>query len=90
MRPTRNAGGTERSAINETCDFCVRGIVEEKRVTVDLRWGGTLVIVEYVQATVCNECGERSYTASVVRQMEQMATEGRPEKALHVPVVTLA
>jgi hypothetical protein len=37
---------------------------------------------------VCNECGERYYSAPVVRQMEQIAKEGRKEKELQVPVVS--
>ena len=63
--------------------------MEGKRVTVDFRWGGKLVIIENVPAKVCNEYGERYYAASVVRQMEQMAKEGRKEKELMVPVATL-
>ena len=90
MRSTSNVGDTDRAAMPEPCYFCVRGTVEEKRVTVALRWGGTLVIIENVPATVCNACGERSYAASVVRHMEPLAKEGRQEPELHVPVVTLA
>ena len=90
MRSTSTVGDTDRAAMHEPCYFCLRGIVEEKRVTVDFRWGGKLVIIENVPAKVCNECVERYYAASVVRQMEQLAKEGRKEKELHVPVVTLA
>ncbi len=73
----------------ETCYFCSRGILEEKRVRVDFRWGDQLVIIENVPAKVCNECGERYYAAKVVRQMEQIAKEGRVERELQVPVVAL-
>ena len=89
MRSAQDVGVAGRSAINETCYFCLRGILEEKCVTVDFRWGGKLMIIEHVPAKVCNECGERYYAAGVVRQMEQMAKEGRKEHELHVPVVTL-
>jgi YgiT-type zinc finger domain-containing protein len=75
---------------DEGCYFCSRGILQEKRVTVDFRWGKRLVIIENVPARVCNECGERYYAARVVRQMEQVAKKGRREKELRVPVVTLA
>ena len=57
---------------------------------MDLRWGGKLMLIEPVPAKVCNACGERSYAASGVRQMEQMTQEGRKEKELYVPVATLA
>lgn len=73
----------------ETCYFCMRGIVEEKYVTVDFRWGDKLVIIENVPAKVCNECGERYYAAKVVRQMEQLAKQERKERELRVPVMTL-
>ncbi len=72
----------------ETCYFCQRGIVAAKTVTVDFRWGDKLVIIENVPAKVCNECGERYYAATVVRQMEQLAQEDRRDKGLYVPVVT--
>ena len=72
------------------CYFYWRGIVEEKRVTVDFRWGGKLMIIENVPAKVCNACGERYYAANVVQQMEQLAKEGSKEPELHVSVVTLA
>ena len=90
MRSTSNVGNTDRAAMPEPCYFCWRGIVEEKRVTVDLRGGGMLVSLENVPAKVCHECGERYYAASVVRQMEQLTKAGRKEPELHVPVVTLA
>ena len=59
MRSASNVGSTGRSEVTETCDFCVRGILEEKHVTVDFRWGGKLMIIEHVPAKVCHECGER-------------------------------
>jgi len=73
----------------ETCYFCSRGILEEKHVTVDFRWGEQLVIIENVPAKACNECGERYYAAKVVRQMEQIAKERRKEREIRVPVVEM-
>lgn len=88
MRPKKN--GVTKGKINTpgTCYFCARGVLEEKQVTVDFRWGKQLTIIENVPAKVCNECGERYYSALVVRQMEQIAKEGRKEKELQVPVVS--
>ena len=74
----------------DTCYFCQRGVVEERMVTVDFRWGKKLVIIENVPARVCNECGERYYAAGVVRQMERVAKAGAPAKEVPVPVVTWA
>ena len=90
MKPRRNVAAKDRANAPETCYFCTRGVLEEKRVTVDFRWGDKLTIIENVPAKVCNECGERYYTAKVVRQMEQLAKEGRKEKELQVPVVSWA
>ncbi len=73
----------------EICYFCGRGILEEREVTVDFRWGKKLVIIEDVPARVCMECGEQYYAADVVKQMEQIAKEDRRDRELHVPVVTL-
>ncbi|HXF06494.1 MAG TPA: type II toxin-antitoxin system MqsA family antitoxin [Blastocatellia bacterium] len=63
--------------------------MEERQVTVDFRWGDYLVIIQDVPAKVCNECGERYYTAEVVRQMERIAKEGQRDKEIQVPVVAL-
>ena len=87
---TRN-GSKERNQprAGETCYFCSRGILEEKHVTVDFRWGEQLVIIENVPAKACNECGERYHAAKVVRQMEQIAKERRKEREIRVPVVEM-
>ncbi len=89
MDPLRNTKTESEAKAGETCYFCSRGILEERRVTVDFRWGDRLVIIENVPAKVCNECGERYYTAKVVREMEQIAKEERKERELCVPVVAL-
>lgn len=73
----------------ETCYFCKKGILEDKRVTVDFRWGSKLIIIEEVPAKVCNECGEKYYSAKISREMEKIAIEGKMEKVIEVPLVTL-
>ena len=78
----------DQDLADDTCYFCTRSILEDKRVTVDFRWGNKLTIIENVPARVCNECGERSYVAQVVRQMEHLAKEGPKEKEVQVPVVS--
>lgn len=84
-------GSKERNwpRAGETCYFCSRGILEEKHVTVDFRWGEQLVIIENVPSRVCNECGESYYAAKVVRQMEQIAKERRKEREIRVPVAAI-
>jgi len=73
----------------ETCYFCRKGILENKKVTVDFRWGDKLFVIEEVPAKVCNECGEKYYSAEVSRAMEKIAIEGKKEKVIEVPLARL-
>ena len=73
----------------ETCYFCHKGILEDKKVTVDFRWGDKLTVIEKVPAKVCNECGEKYYSAEVSKEMEKIAIEGKKERVIEVPLVRL-
>lgn len=73
----------------ETCYFCRKGILEDRKVTVDFRWGSKLIVIEEVPAKVCNECGEKYYSAEVSREMEKIATEEKKEKVIEVPLARL-
>ena len=73
----------------KTCYFCGKGILEDKKVKVDFRWGDKLIVIEEVPAKVCNECGEKYYSAEVSREMEKIAIEGKKEKIIEVPLVRL-
>jgi YgiT-type zinc finger domain-containing protein len=83
---TRLQGGYNKM---ETCYFCKKGVLEDKKVTVDFRWGSKLIVIEEVPAKVCNECGEKYYSAEVSREMEKIATEGKMEKGIEVPLARL-
>jgi len=74
----------------ETCYFCRKGILEDRKVTVDFRWGSKLIVIEEVPAKVCNECGEKYYSAEVSREMERIAAEGKKGKVIEVPLVKLS
>ena len=73
----------------EICYFCKKGVLENKKVTVDFRWGSKLIVIEEVPAKVCNECGEKYYSAQVSREMEKIAEEGKKEKMIEVPLARL-
>jgi len=73
----------------ETCYFCKKGILEDKKVTVDFRWGSKLIVIEEVPSKVCNECGEKYYSAEVSREMEKIATIGKGERVIKVPLARL-
>lgn len=72
-----------------TCYVCGKGILEDRIVTVDFRWGRKLIVIEDVPAKVCNECGERYYSADVSRRMEKIAIEGKKERTIEVPLARL-
>jgi len=47
----------------EMCHFCQKGILEDRAVTVDFRWRDKMIVMEEVPAKVCNESGEKYYSA---------------------------
>lgn len=68
------------------CSFC-GGKVMEKKIQVDYRTGDELVVFENVPAGVCRQCGEKYYTAKVVKVLEQMARDKTiAGRIIHVPV----
>ncbi len=73
----------------ETCYFCRKGILEDRKVTVDFRWGDKLIVIEEVPAKVWNECGEKYYSAEVSREMDKIAVERKKEKVIEVPLIRL-
>ncbi len=75
--------------VREKCYFCGKGILEKKRVTVDFRWGDKLMVIEKVPAKVCNECGEKYYSAEVSREMERIIKEDIADHEMKVPVAKM-
>jgi len=69
------------------CHFC-GGEVVEKRVTVDYRWGESLLaVIANVPAGVCQICGEQYFKAEVIKEMEKLGhSHEEPERVIHVPV----
>lgn len=64
--------------------------MEDKAVTVDLRVGDELFIVEHVPATVCVHCGERVFTPEITRRLQSLAKQrSDPSRTLTVPVFSL-
>mgnify|MGYP000417960767 CR=1 FL=1 len=74
----------------ESCYFCKTGVLVDKYVTVDFRWGDKLVIIENVPAKVCNECGERYYSANISRKMEEIAIQQKADRFVQVPLANLS
>ena len=57
---------------HDPCESC-GGPIEQRKVRVDHRWKGALIVVEKVPVGVCQNCGERYYDASVLRKLDLMA-----------------
>ncbi|RPJ10767.1 MAG: type II toxin-antitoxin system MqsA family antitoxin [Deltaproteobacteria bacterium] len=56
----------------EKCYFC-KGKVVQQQITVDYRWGDTLVVIKDVPAAVCQQCGEKYLSSDVYKELERMA-----------------
>jgi YgiT-type zinc finger domain-containing protein len=56
----------------EKCHFC-QGKVVQHHITVDYRWGDTLIVIKDVPARVCQQCGEKYLSSDVYKELEEMA-----------------
>ncbi len=71
------------------CLVCHQLMVE-RNVTLDLRTGEELLVIEEVPATVCENCGEQVFTPEVTRQVQAIAKERKgAARTIVVPVFSL-
>jgi YgiT-type zinc finger domain-containing protein len=56
----------------DKCYFC-RAKVLEQQITIDYRWGDTLVVIKDVPAGVCQQCGEKYLESDVYKELERLA-----------------
>ncbi|MFH1702705.1 MAG: type II toxin-antitoxin system MqsA family antitoxin [Nitrospirota bacterium] len=56
----------------DKCYFC-KGKVVQQQVTIDYRWGDTLVVIRDVPAGVCQQCGEKYLSSDVYKELEKLA-----------------
>ena len=69
------------------CYFC-QGKVKQEIIDVDFRWGTTLKVIRDVPAEVCQQCGERYFSAGTYKAMEQLGAS--PHRATeHIEVDVL-
>lgn len=61
------------------CGFC-GGKVVERRLTMNLEFGGRLYQFENVPMGRCTECGERVFKVAVAKQLEHLAHSRSPVK----------
>ena len=74
------------------CHVCGEHI-EERRINLDFRIRGKLIVVEDVPAGVCTQCGEKVVRAEVGRQIARILEDSkrlRRARTLSVPVIHFA
>ena len=67
------------------CSFC-QGVVKPSRVKVDMWWKKKLYVFENVPAGVCQQCGEKYFTAKVAKDMEASIRRNRFKRFMEVPI----
>lgn len=71
----------------EKCQFCT-GNLEDRKTNVDMRVNGELIIFEDVPAKVCDQCGEKYFSADVYAEIEKMVKKKQEiKKEVLVPVM---
>lgn len=76
---------------SDFCEYCNAPIENgDKLVTVYRHRKGRHFIFERVPARVCARCGERYFSAGVVREMDRlMQKRSQPGPTVSVPVIAL-
>ena len=75
---------------HEMCEYC-DGKLIDKLVTITHRWKDTWVVIENVPVHVCQSCGERYFSALVLKKIERIArSRAQPKRTLTVPVRSFA
>lgn len=73
----------------ETCECC-GGPMEDRYVTLHRKWKGQYILIEHVPAGVCQECGNRCFSANVLKTVEESIRGRRPaEREVVVPVYAM-
>lgn len=71
------------------CYFC-GGKTRIKKTIVDFRWGDKLYVVENVPVEICEQCGERYYSAKVSQKLDKLVLNEKQVKksltTIEVPV----
>jgi YgiT-type zinc finger domain-containing protein len=67
------------------CYYC-GGKVTEKLIEVDFHWKGQFYLFENVPAGVCEQCGEKYFTAEVSENLDKLVELPVVHRTLTVPV----
>jgi YgiT-type zinc finger domain-containing protein len=67
------------------CYFC-GGEVVERVIELEYRWKGRLYIIEDVPAGICQQCGEKYFTAQVSEAIDRSVEAKEIKRTVSVPV----
>ncbi len=74
----------------EDCSYC-GGRVAERKVQKVCYWGEKITaIMDNVPTGVCEQCGEKYYRASVLKQIEKKVKNRRKMSMIKIPLVKYA
>ncbi|MGQ9627705.1 MAG: type II toxin-antitoxin system MqsA family antitoxin [Anaerolineae bacterium] len=72
------------------CVLC-GGEMESKLVDLELWFDGSLRVIKDVPARVCRQCGEKTISAEIARQIDELLDSGmEPYDYIEVPVYKLS
>jgi HTH-type transcriptional regulator / antitoxin MqsA len=71
------------------CAIC-SGVLKEEVTKMELWVDGKLIVIEDVPAKVCENCGEKYFSAKVSKQIDVLLeSTGEVKRKLEVPVFSL-
>jgi YgiT-type zinc finger domain-containing protein len=78
--------------IQLTCEYCHTKLpLIEKKVTVYRKRKKQIYVIENVPARVCQNCGERYFSAEVVQAMDRLMSQPEAQQQrISVPVIGFA
>ena len=71
------------------CYYC-GGEVKEKVIQIEHRWKGKLYLIDKVPVGVCQQCGEKYFTASVSKEIDRLVKTEGIKRIERVPVKEFA
>lgn len=72
------------------CEICGGREFRQEEVDDVFRVGGRYVLVEHIPATVCVQCGERSFDAATAEGIRKKLNDGEPHSDRKVDLEVFA
>ncbi|MBI1930451.1 type II toxin-antitoxin system MqsA family antitoxin [Candidatus Poribacteria bacterium] len=71
------------------CQYC-SGEVTEQMIEIDFRWKGQFYLFENIPVGVCEQCGEKYFTAEVSEKLDRLVQSPVVHRTVTVPVKNYA